>query len=439
MFAKSLSLSRSDLDRAFAQGEIGLVFQPQIEVSDGAVVAAEAFVRWTHPEYGTLTPQLFLPLIEEHAESPRLLETVMRAAADAARAFTNAGRPWRVSVNLGVSDLRTGSAPTIVARVLHDTGVPARQLVLEAPEAALLEADPVVDMALRRLRDLGCRLALDSGAALPEEAAETWPDYFSEMKIGGAAILRFAEIARKVDGGRIARRLDFARRHALSAVAVGVEQEKTLNALVKLGFSAVQGTLIARPQSLEALLAWDGGWAGEAEIPAAPVRAQIRPRPRLVVPEERPQERSEQRPDAPQPKLVEQLIPSAADFAFDEDDDDAMDVGFDDDAFETPAPRATAFVDDAAESEIDPSADMQADTEELTAMENAAPLHAGMIDRPRKRPSRPEPAPAPPPPAPQALSVEDDTVVGPLALRVKLPPAKPSLMERLGLKSLLSR
>jgi len=435
MFAKSLSLAKSDLDRAFAQDEIGIVLQPQIEVSDGAVVAAEAFVRWNHPSFGTMTPQLFLPFIEAHGESPRLLAAVMRQAVLSAKAFTEAGRPWRVSVNLGVSDLRTGTAPDIVAAALRDSGVPPRQIVLEAPEAALAESDAIVHMALKRLRGLGCRLALDSGAALPLDGAETWPELFSEIKIGGAAILRFAEIARKVDGGRIARRLAFARRHGLSAVAVGVEQEKTLTALVKLGFSAVQGALIAKPQPLESLLTWDGGWAGET---VAAVEPQPRPRPRLVVSQAVP-EPIEQ----PAPKLVEQLMPTAADFAFDEDEDEAMDVGFDDDAFESAEPHRFADPEHDADAEFDPSADVHADSEELSALENAAPLHAGMIDRPRKRPQRSEAAPAYVPPA---IAVEEDepapeapVIDRPLALRVKLPPQKQSLMQRLGLKSLLRR
>jgi len=435
MFAKTLSLAKTDIDRAFAQDEFGIVLQPQIEVSDGAVVAAEAFVRWAHPSFGMMTPQLFLPFIDAHGESPRLLAAVMRHAVGAARAFTEAGRPWRVSVNLGASDLQTGIAPDVVASALRDSGVPARQLVLEAPESAMVEGDPIVRMALKRLRDMGCRIALDSGAALPLEAAETWPELFSEIKIGGAAILRFAEIARKVDGGRIARRLAFARKHGLSAVAVGVEQEKTLTALVKLGFGAVQGALIAKPQPLEALLAWDGGWAGEIAAPAAPVEPQPRPRPRLVV--------SQETQEAPAPKLVEQLMPSAADFAFDEDEDEAMDVGFDDDAFENAAPGRFAAPDPEAEAEFDPSADVQADSEELNALENAAPLHAGMIDRPRKRPAQREAAPAYVPPPVAAEPDEAETAATafdrPLALRVKLPPPKQSLMQKLGFKSLLRR
>jgi EAL domain-containing protein (putative c-di-GMP-specific phosphodiesterase class I) len=438
MFAKTMSLAKSDIDRAFAQDEIGIVLQPQIEVSDGAVVAAEAFVRWNHPTFGTMTPQLFLPFIDAHGESPRLLAAVVNKAVQAARAFTEAGRPWRVSVNLGVSDLQTGVAPDVVSAALRESGVPARQLVLEAPEAALSEGDAIVRMSLKRLRDMGCRIALDSGAALPLDAAESWPELFSEIKIGGAAILRFAEIARKVDGGRIARRLAFAKKHGLSAVAVGVEQEKTLSALVKLGFGAVQGALIAKPQTLESLLAWDGGWAGEVATAPAVSETQPRPRPRLVVPVE-----PDAKPEPAAAKLVDGLMPTAADFAFDEDDDEGMDVGFDDDAFEAPPPVFTRHAVEDADVEFDPSEDMQADSEELSALENAAPLHAGMIDRPKKRTVQREAAPAYVPPP---MVAEDDVpeVEAPvfdrtLSIRVKQPAPKQSLMQKLGLKSLLGR
>ena len=436
MFAKTMSRTKTDIDRAFAQDEIAVVLQPQIEVSDGAVVAAEAFVRWNHPSFGTMTPQLFRPFIAAHGDGPRLLDAVMRRAVAAARAFTEAGRPWRVSVNLAASDLETGVAPDIVAAALRDSGVPARQLVLEAPESALTEGDAIVRMALKRLRDLGCRVALDSGAALPLEAAESWPELFSEIKIGGAAILRFAEIARKVDGGRIARRLAFAKKHGLSAVAVGVEQEKTLSALVKLGFGAVQGALIAKPQSLEGLLAWDGGWAGEATMPAAAAEPQPRPRPRLVA-TQRPVE-APLPEEAAAPKLVEQLRFDPADLAFAEDEDEGMDVGFDDDVFDA-APAAAHH--EEPEAELDPSDDVQADSEELNALENAAPLHAGMIERPRKK------APVRPAYTPPPVAVEDEPIAAdpaavfdrPLALRVREEAPKQGLMHKLGLKSLLRR
>jgi EAL domain-containing protein (putative c-di-GMP-specific phosphodiesterase class I) len=128
-----------------------------------------------------MTPQLFLPFIDAHGESPRLLDAVVRRSLNAARAFTEAGRPWRVSVNLGVSDLQTGIAPDVVAAALRESGVPARQLVLEAPEAALIEGDAIVRMALKRLRDMIARMGgiaerqvADSAVALIRRDTEKW-------------------------------------------------------------------------------------------------------------------------------------------------------------------------------------------------------------------------------------------------------------------------
>ena len=319
---------------------------------------------------------------------------------------------------------------------LNDAGADPTSLVLEAPEAALLAQDSIVRAALERLRLFGCGVALESGGALPLEAAETAPELFTEIKIGGPSIMRFAEIARKVDGGRIARRLAFANKHDLQSVAVGVEQEKTLAALVKLGFGAIQGAFVARPTGLDALLAWDGTWSGESQI-IAPAPLPARPKPRLVPRAAAP---AFVEPVAePAPKLVEQLAPEPADFAY-EDDADAFDVGFDDDAFDDAAMPAAAMAEEA-----DPSADPEIDGEELGALDASAPLTAGLIERPRKKAAAlamamDEPAfEAVPEAAPAAAAVEADPVdavdafARRIALRVKPEPLKPSLMERLGL------
>jgi EAL domain-containing protein (putative c-di-GMP-specific phosphodiesterase class I) len=435
MFAKSMNFAKDDIRRAFADGEFAIVLQPQIEVADGSAVAAEAFVRWNHPSFGTLTPQLFLPFIDSHGETPRLFDAVVRQSLAAAAELHAVGRNWRVSVNLGAADLETGVAPDIVAAALRESQTPAWCLVLEAPESAMAGGDPIVSTALERLRSLGCGVALDSGGSLPLDTVDMPAELFTEIKIGGAAIMRFAEIARKVDGGRIARRLAFARQHGLRSVAVGVEQEKTLTALVKLGFGAVQGALVAKPAPLDQLLTWDGSWSGEPNE-TAPVEAPARPRPRLIqLPAAAPFVAPP--PIASTPKLVETLRPMTSGFSFSEDEDDALDVGFDDDLY------APSSEEDASMEEIDPSEDMIADGEELEALERTAPLHAGMIERPVKQ-MRDRVVKAfniveeqVPDVRPEQTQPEPFNRV--LALRVKAPPPPKSFWSRIGLGRLLKR
>jgi len=178
MFAKSMTLTKDDIDRAFAEREFKIVLQPQVNIADGAVTAAEAFVRWDHPRLGMMTPQLFLPAIDAHGESPRLLDTVVRLALGSASAFRMTGYDWRVSINLGAADLQTGVAPDVIAAALQGSRATAADLIVEAPESALIDGGRAVQATLERLRAMGCRVALDSGAGLPAEAAEAWPELF---------------------------------------------------------------------------------------------------------------------------------------------------------------------------------------------------------------------------------------------------------------------
>lgn len=437
MFAKSMTLTKTDIDRAFAEREFSIVLQPQIDIGTGAVAAAEAFVRWDHPRLGTMTPQLFLPAIDAYAESPRLLDAVARLALEAARALRVSGYDWRVSINLGAADLKTGVAPDVIAAALQGSHAGAADLIVEAPESALIDAGRDVHQALERLKAMGCHVALDSGAGLPAEAAEAWPELFSEIKVGGAAILRFAEIARKVDGGRIARRLAFAQRNGMHSVAVGVEKERTLQALVRLGFDAVQGSMVLKPLPLAELLAWDGAWRGEEADPAAATPLP-RPRPRLVklVPpsaEPPPVREAAVAPPPPPPKLVEQLRPATSGFDFgDIEDDEALDVDFDDDTHE-----AAHAASDEGPVDLDPSDDMALDGEELNALETSAPLHAGMIERPKlQRAAQRVPVSgfveADEPAEPEAEDSGYPLIDRPLALRIKAPPPQTGMFSRLG-------
>ncbi len=400
MHQRTFRLSPADLDRAFAERRFVVLYQPQVSLTTGEVVAAEAFVRWNHPAFGLMAPGLFLDFIESQGRQNELTAYVLGEALATAKAWQLMGRNWRVSVNVSGADIGAPDFAEFVSACLSEVDLPPERLVIEAPESPLGAGDPRLAANLQFLRALGCGIALDSGGALPLDAAELSPCPFTEIKIGGSAIIRFARHVQRASVGRISRRLAFARRNGLTAIAVGVEDEVTLEALKNIGFGAAQGAYVQRPVAAADLDHWDGNWRREtmhAPFPAtdAATQTQTPPPPHAAADPNVGRNRNEPRvspapdiagaaapndahvaPVASPARLIEK-IPAAPQAT----SNSGMD-GWDDDDDFGPAAHRPARDDDGF---VDPMADASTEDDDSPGAISAPPLTAAMIDRPDRR------------------------------------------------------
>ena len=149
------------LRRAIEREEFELHYQPVVDARTGAVVGAEALVRWRHPELGLLLPSEFIALAEENGLIVPLGEWVLEQACGQNRAWQDAGLPpIRVVVNLSSRQLRR-SFPDTVSGVLQRTGLEARFLGLELTESLLVNHQRENMDTLHALRAIGLHLAVD--------------------------------------------------------------------------------------------------------------------------------------------------------------------------------------------------------------------------------------------------------------------------------------
>jgi diguanylate cyclase (GGDEF)-like protein/PAS domain S-box-containing protein len=121
--AKRRLTMASALHAAIANDEFVLHFQPQLDLRTGSIRAAEALVRWEHPERGFLYPEFFLPIAVEVGEMDRLTDWILLAALKRVRRWTRAGHGMRVCVNLSAYDLRDDRLAEVVPRLLAQTAV----------------------------------------------------------------------------------------------------------------------------------------------------------------------------------------------------------------------------------------------------------------------------------------------------------------------------
>jgi EAL domain-containing protein (putative c-di-GMP-specific phosphodiesterase class I) len=154
----------ADLRRAVAGAEFRLHYQPIVELATGAVVGAEALVRWAHPERGLVPPTLFVPFAEETGLIVPIGRWVLGEACRQAAAWQReapAGTSIHITVNLSGRQLHETSLVEDVRQALSASGLAPQALVLEVTESVMMQHTDLTLARLHELRGLGVQLAID--------------------------------------------------------------------------------------------------------------------------------------------------------------------------------------------------------------------------------------------------------------------------------------
>ena len=155
-----LELER-DLRAAIKNGELQVLFQPIVNAQSRHIGRMEALVRWPHPKRGYLSPSEFIPLAEDIGQIEQLGEIVLRTSCIAACKLLQLDYPVNVSVNVNPRQLLNRNFPKMVSQTLHDTGLPAKSLILEITEDAIVNDMERVSKVLQEIKNLGISIALD--------------------------------------------------------------------------------------------------------------------------------------------------------------------------------------------------------------------------------------------------------------------------------------
>ena len=246
-----------DLRRALDRGELVLHYQPQVSISTGEVVGAEALVRWQHPERGLVFPDEFIPFTEHTGLIGPLTRHVLDTALAQARTWSDAGRPLPVSVNLSARNLLDVGLPGLVAELLAAHGVDAELLELEVTESAIMTEPARAQHLLEQLATLGVRISIDDFGVGHTSLGQLKNLPISELKIDRSFVMTMTEdpsnalIVQSV--------VDLGHNLGFTLVAEGVETEQILTALGGLGCDVAQGYHLSRPITAAAFDTWCAG------------------------------------------------------------------------------------------------------------------------------------------------------------------------------------
>jgi diguanylate cyclase (GGDEF)-like protein len=244
---------RAVLDTGDPASQLVLYYQPQVRIADGTVTAAEALVRWRHPELGLLLPGAFLSIAESgRLEVPLTFHVMRLAVAEAAR-WVDAGRPLIVAVNVSPNCLLDEDFVSRVQSALAEFDLPPRLLRLELTESSMMTEPDQALAVLHRVQADGVQVSIDdfgTGFSSLNQLKRLTAD---ELKIDRTFIQELATNAG--DAVLVRSSIDLAHNLDLFVTAEGVEDPAALAILRDLGCDYAQGFALARPVAAEGLAA----------------------------------------------------------------------------------------------------------------------------------------------------------------------------------------
>ncbi|HEV7816796.1 MAG TPA: EAL domain-containing protein [Janthinobacterium sp.] len=239
---------RSGLRRAIERKEFVLHYQPQIDLVSGAVVGAEALIRWDRPGSGMVAPGRFIPVAEESGLIVSIGEWVLHEACRQAAAWRKAGLPELImAVNLSAIQFKRGDLEQTVISVLQESGLDPALLELELTESILIKNSESVLSTVKRLKLLGVKLSIDDFGTGYSSLSYLKRFAVDKLKIDQSFI---RDLATDPEDAAIVRAIiQMARSLSLRTVAEGVEYQQALDDLRMFRCDEAQGYLFARPLS----------------------------------------------------------------------------------------------------------------------------------------------------------------------------------------------
>jgi diguanylate cyclase (GGDEF)-like protein/PAS domain S-box-containing protein len=251
---RALTLENA-LRRALERDQLRLHYQPQISVTTGRVIGAEALLRWSHPELGMVSPAEFIPVAESSGIILPIGEWVLRTATRQLRTWIDAGiEPFTMAVNLSSVQFRYADLPTLITSILNEVALPAHLLELELTEGVAM-TDPVGAIeVMNDLHQRGVRMSIDDFGTGYSSLSYLKKFQVYKVKIDQSFVQDITDDAD--DRAIVGAIISMASSLGMQTIAEGVETQGQLDFLQEKGCTEVQGYFFSRPVPPEQFVAF---------------------------------------------------------------------------------------------------------------------------------------------------------------------------------------
>lgn len=243
-----------DLRQALARREFELYYQPKIDARSLQVTAAEALIRWKHPQRGMVSPATFIPLAERHGLIGAIGDWVLEESCRQAAQWRDKGLRMRVAINLSGYQMRQDDMVDRIEAALKQHRIPPGRFTCEITESVAMEDTEATRAAFERMRAVGIHVSIDDFGTGFSSLASLRKLPAAELKVDRAFV---CDLETSRDALSIVRAVvQMAHSLGLRVVAEGVETRAQRDILVREGCDELQGYLFAKPMTAQALELW---------------------------------------------------------------------------------------------------------------------------------------------------------------------------------------
>lgn len=239
--------SLDDINQAFDNNEFCFYLQPKCNAETGAIVGAEALVRWNHPEYGLVSPGEFIPLLERESMVTRFDLFIWRSVCEMLSRWDGEGRNLvPVSVNVSMTDIEAIDVARVLGDLLDRFSIDARLLQVEITESAIAHNMDVVEETIRDLHARGIAVLMDDFGSAYSSLNMLKDINVDAIKLDMKFVDLNADNAAK--GLKIIESvIDMAYQLRLLIIAEGAQTAEQVSKLHELGCMYIQGYYFYRP------------------------------------------------------------------------------------------------------------------------------------------------------------------------------------------------
>ena len=250
LMEKELYLERliNDMDAALAEKQFRVFYQPKYDIRGDrpSLASAEALVRWFHPEFGMISPGVFIPLFEENGLIQKLDRYVWNEAAAQIREWKDKfGVTIPVSVNVSRIDIFDPNIENELTEIVRSNGLVPEEYLLEITESAYTGNSDRIIETVDKLRSIGFRVEMDDFGTGYSSLNMLTSLPIDALKLDMVFIRNICESEK--DYHMVKLMIDIARFLSVPVIAEGVEDEKQCELLKKAGCDMIQGFLFSKP------------------------------------------------------------------------------------------------------------------------------------------------------------------------------------------------
>ncbi len=236
----------SALRHALERQQFEVHYQPQVCMRHGRIVGAEALLRWTHPELGSVSPAEFIPAAEDSGLILPIGEWVLRQAVQQARRWLQSGLdPLIIAVNLSAVQFRQTDLPALVSRIIDEEGLPPEYLELELTEGVAMHDPQSAIAVMNDLHERGVRMSIDDFGTGYSSLSHLKKFKIYKLKIDQSFVRDISTDPE--DKAIVGAIINMARSLGLQTIAEGVETVGQLSFLREQGCDEMQGYYFSKP------------------------------------------------------------------------------------------------------------------------------------------------------------------------------------------------